>query len=410
MKSSLKGEDVAKLTQQQKQKLPQTLRVILQRFEHEPQLFMRLKQLLVQSAQKIQQQALGHETFCQTFQVPRALPNELLKLYGVNEREFKQAMQKIGFVDIHRMYNDLYYQTLCVAYLVGLNHDDETIRKMSLLLIDVRIWNGRKLRSFPSFCDPDTARYVMNYELKGNHTLKKAGSVFDYLDRYSIPAVDEKYAPTIGNNLDSHTEGLRKLIETNYSRFNQLFRSVRDAYYRSQKEGKKEIISGQYKNQFGEGEMVEARESFSGNIERLVDKIQKNAMIKRNILISPESKAIFKEKFNVSEASLRKINDWFMDDENADEIKYFYELAFTHLKPSNESDICKYEIPVLANKITSAKKDKHLLKAKEILDHVLNAILGNKFASLGQQSLYRLRAMIAYAFMINAKVLLCKKV
>ncbi len=400
---------MAKLTSQQTQKLPQTLRVIIQRFEHEPQLFMRLKQLLVMSAQKIQQQSLNHDTFCNTFQIPKALPNELLKLYGVNEREFKQSMQKVGFVDIHRMYNDLYYQTLCVAYLIGLAQDDEAVRKMSLLLIDVRIWNGRKLRSFPSFCDPDTARYVMNYALKGNHTLKKAGSVFDYLDRYSIPAVDGKYAPTIANNLDSHTEGLRKLIETNYSRFNQLFRSVRDAYYRSQKEGRKEVIGGQYQNQYGEGEMVEARESFSGNIERLSDKIQKNAMIKRNVLLSPESKEIFKEKFNVSEASLKKINDWFMDDDNADELKYFYELAFTHLNPNNESDICKYEISILANKITSAKKDKHLLKAKEILDHVLASILGTKFNSLGKQSLYRLRAMVSYAMAINGKLLLCKK-
>ncbi len=400
-----------KLTQAQIQKLPQPLRVVLQRFDHDPQLYMKLKQLLVMSAQKIQQQALNHDTFCSTFQIPRALPQELLKLYGMNEREFKQSMEKIGFVPIHRMYNDLYYQTLCVAYLVGLSKGDESVRKMSLLLIDVRLWNGRKIKYFPNFCDPDTARYVLNYELKGNHTLKKAGSVFDYLDKFSIPAVDGKYAPTISDNLDSHTEGLRKLIETNFSRFNQLFKSVGDAYYRAQKAGKKEIISGQYKNQYGEGEMVEARESFSGNIERLTDKILKNAMIKRNVIMRPESKEIFKEKFNVSEASLKKINDWFMDDANEDEIKYFYELVFTNLKPKNEADICQYDIPVLANKITSAKKDKHLLKAKEILDHVLVDVIGSqKFDALGKQSLYRLRAMISYSFMINAKLLLCKKI
>ncbi len=401
---------MAKLTHDQKQKLPQQLRVIIQRFEHDPQLYMRFKQALVQSFQKIQQQSLNHDTFCETFQIPRGLPNELLKMYGINEREFKQAMTKIGFVPIHRMYNDIYYQTLAVAYLVGLAMDDEIVRKTSLMLIDARIWNGRKLKAFPSFCDPDIARFVINYELKGNHTLKKAGSVFDYLDKYSIPAVDAKYAPTIGNNLDSHTEGLRKLIETNYSRFHQLIRSVREAYYRVQKQGKKEIISSQYHNQYGEGEMVEARESFSGNIERIVDKIQKNAMMKRNVLMTPESKKIFKDKFNLSEVSLKKINDWFMDDDNSDELKYFYELAFTNLKPKTEADICQYDIPILANKITSAKKDKQLLKAKEILDHVLLSILGSKYKNMGTQSLYRLRAMIAYGFAINAKILLCKKI
>ncbi len=116
-----------------------------------------------------------------------------------------------------------------------------------------------------------------------------------------------------------------------------------------------------------------------------------------------------KDKFNVSDTGLKKINDWFMDDDNQDELKYFYELAFTHLKPTSENDVCKYDIPVLANKITSAKKDPQLLKAKEILDHVLTDVLGDKFKSLGTQSLYRLRAMVSYSFMINAKILLCKK-
>jgi hypothetical protein len=401
---------MARMNPTQKQKLPHELRLILERFNHDPQLLMRLKQVLVQAAQKIQQQSLNHETFCDTFQIPKTLPNELLKIYGIPERELKQAMRKVGFVEIHRMYNDIYYQTLCVAYLVGLEFDDENIRKLALLLIDIRIWNGRKLRAFPSFCDPDIARYVLNYVLKGNHTLKKIGSVFDYLDRYSIPAVDAKYSKTIPNNLDSHTEGLRKLIETNYSRFTQLFKSIQKAYYATQKEGKKEIISGTYGNQYGSGEMVEANEGFSGTVERLTDKIQKNSMLKKNILMTPESKAIFKQKFNISEPSIKKISDWFEEEDNHDELKYFYELTFSNLKPRNESDICKYDIPVLAAKITSTKKDEHLLKAKEILDHVLLAILGNKYKSLGTQSLYRARSVIAYAFMIYAKILLCKKI
>ncbi len=400
-----------KLTKPQIAKLPDQIQLILERFDHEPQLYMRMKQLLVQSAQKIQQQALNHDTFCNTFQIPRALPQELLKLYGMNEREFKQAMEKIGFVKIHRMYDDIYYQTLCVAYLIGLAKGDENVRKMSLLLIDVRIWNGRKLKAFPSFCDPDVARYVLNYGLKGNHTLKKAGSSFDYLDKYSIPAVDGKYAPTIANNLDSHTEGLRKLIETNYSRFVQLFRSIQENYYSAVKNGKKESIGSKYGNQFGDGDMVEQRDSFSGTIERLADKIIKNSMIKRNVILKPEAQKIFKDKFNVSEASLKKINAWFMDEDNEEELKYFYELLFTNVKPKNEGDICKFDVPFLANKITSSKKDQHLLKAKEILDHVLVAMVGSqKFGAYGKQSLYRARAIVAYAFIINAKMQLCKTV
>lgn len=399
---------MARLTDQQKKVLPPELRMILERFNHEPKLLMKLKQMLLAEGNKIQQQSLNHETFCNTFSIPKTLPKELLKLYGIPERELKQSVKKIGF-EINGMYMDIYYITLVIAYLIGLEFDDENIRRLSLLLIDIRIWNGRRIKAFPQFCDDDTARYVLNYALKGNHTLKIHGSAFEYLDKKSVPEVDAKYSKTIPNNLGSKTEGLRKLIETNFSRYVQLFRSVKDKYYKAKKEGTKEIISGQYKNQYGTGDLVEARESFSSNIERLVDKIQKNAMFKRNILNSKESKDFFKDEFSLSEAALKNINNWFEEEDNQEEIKYYYELLFTSTKPKNEGDICKFDIQSLAKKVSSAKKDPELLKAKEVINHALQSIMGSKFNTLGTQSLHRTRYIVAHAFAVYMKLLLCKK-
>jgi hypothetical protein len=359
-------------------------------------------------AQKIQQQSLNHETFCDTFQSPKTLHNELLRIYGISERELKQAMRKIGFVEVNRMYNDIYYQTLTIAYLVGLEFNDQNLRRMALLLIDIKIWNGRKLRAFPTFCDPDVARYVLNYILQGNHTLKKAGSAFEYIDQYSVPHLDNKYAPSIANNLDSDREGLRKLIETIWSRYEQLFRSIRKAYYNAHKDGKKEIITNKYSQQYGTGEMVESKESFTGNIERLVDKIEKNAMLKRNAIMKPEAQKIIKDKFNVSTSGIQKINSWIEDEDNHEELKYFFELVFNTLKPKTEADICKYDVASLAPKVTSAKKEPNLIKAKEIISHALEEILGEQYKRFGNQSLYRYRLLISYAFIIYAKIMLCK--
>jgi hypothetical protein len=184
---------------------------------------------------------------------------------------------------------------------------------------------------------------------------------------------------------------------------------MRNAYYKSHKEGKKEIISDKYSQQYGNGDMVESKESFSGNIERLIDKIEKNAMLKKNILMKPDAQKIFKEKFNISQDGVRKINSWLEEEDNQDELRYFFELAFTSLKPKNESDICRYDIQNLAYRITSAKKDQNLIKAKEILDHILEDILGNKYKSLGSQRIYQLKTVIAYSLMIYAKIMLCKK-
>jgi len=399
-----------RLTDAQKRKLPPELRVVIERFNHDPRLLQQLKQLLSLAAQKIVQHSIHHETFCDAFQPPAKVPQELLKLYGMTAKELKIPMQKIGFFEGHGMYNSPYYQTFAVAYLIGLEFDDENIRKMAILMIAIRIWNGRKKKSFPTFCDPDVARYVMNYALPGNHTYKKAGSAFEYIDSFNVPAIDKKYAPTIANNLDSDKEGLRKLIETEWSRFVQLFRSMRNHYYKLQKEGKKEIVSNKYGNQFGDGDMVESKETFSGNIERLVDKIEKNAMIKRNVLMKPEALQIFKDKFNISRTGVQKMNDWIEDDDNKDELKYFFELVFTSLKPKTETDICQFDIPALAYKVTGAKKDQHLIKAKEIIGHILEEVLGERHRTLGKSSIDRYRPVIGFALMIYAKIMLCKKV
>jgi len=115
------------LTDAQKSKLPMGLQLILERFHHEPKLLATLRAALSQYAQKIAQDSLRHSTFCDNFPSFGKAPDFLLKLYGVTERELREEMQKIGFVKVHRMYNSEYYQTLCVAYLIGLEFGDESI-------------------------------------------------------------------------------------------------------------------------------------------------------------------------------------------------------------------------------------------------------------------------------------------
>jgi hypothetical protein len=400
---------MTKLNKIQRAKLPPELRVVLERFHHEPQLLMKLKQLLSIDAQKIMQDSINHSSFCDRFQTPQRLPNQLLELYGTTAKELKVAMRKIGFDERNDMYDSSYYQSFCVAYLIGLEFGDENIRKLALLMIAIRVWNGRKFKAFPKYCDPDIARYVLNYVLRGNHTLKKAGSAFEYIDGFNIPHIDKAYKDSIADNLNDDRKGLRKLIETEYSRFSQLFRSMRIAYYNTHAEGKKEITSDKYGQQYGDGDMVESKESFTSNIERIIDKIEKNSMLKKNVIIKPESVKLLKERFNISEDGIRKINNWIEDDENSDELRYFYELVFTAMKVRTETDICQFDVVTLAYKVTAAKKDKNLLKAKEVLDHVLKEVLSSRYNTLGKANIYRLKNMIAFAFMIYAKSMFCKK-
>jgi len=397
------------LTKEQKSKLPQELQQVIERFHHDPILLSKLKNVMRIATQHIAQKAMQQSTFCDTFQPPNKLPERLLEYFGLSEREMKAAMAKIGFI-LHSQYLSTYYQTFCIVYLIGLEFNDPALRKMAILMIDIRLWNGFKKTFWPKYCDPDIARYVINYMIKNHHTFKKPGTPFKFLDEFSIPAVDQKYSQSIPNHLDHEREGLRKLIEANKSRLRQVIDSLREHYYKAAAEGKKEIISGMYTNQYQEGDLVEKRESFSSTIERLVDKIQKNAMMKRNILLQPATKALFQEKFKLSENSLRLFEKWLEDDDNQEEIKYFFELIFTSFKPKDESDVCQFDVEVLANRITGAKKDKELLKAKEILDHMVMSIVGPKYNTMASSSIARAKNIAAFAIIAYAKVLLCKKI
>ena len=401
---------MAKLTPIQKKKLPVELQIIIERFEHEPELLNKIKSYLGMAAQKIQQHSLNHSTFCDGFPAPYKLVKELLKLFGVTEKELKLAMRKIGFVENNRQYNDIYYQTFSVAYLIGLNFDDKNIRGLSQLMISLRLWNGRKISAFPQHCDPDTARYVMNYMLKGNSTYKKSGSAFAYLDSFHVPAMEIKYKDSIADNLDSDTEGLRKLMESAFGRIIQLFRSIKKHYYNAIREGKKEVTSSNYGQQHGDGDMVESRESFSGNVERLVDKIEKNSMLKKNVLVNDTVLRELKKHYQVTYGGIKLIQDWIEDEENEEEIRYFYELVFGTMKPKSETDICHYDAKTIASKITTSKKDEALLDAKKVLDHALVDILGEDILKKGPGTVYKAKSIIALCLIMHAKVMLCKKV
>ena len=401
---------MAKLTAQQKKKLPVELQIVLERFQHEPMLLNKLKSYLGMAGQKIQQQSLNHSTFCDGFQSPQKMVNELLKLYGMTAKELKLAMAKIGFIK-NAMYTSTYYQAFSVAYLIGLDHDDPGIRKLSLMMIAISLWNGRKIKAFPRYCDDDVARYVMHYMLPGHNTYKKAGlSAFDFIDKYSVPAIDDGFGARIADNLDHDAKGLRYLVESTFGRYIQLFRSMKKHYYKAMEEGKKEVTSSKYGQQHGDGEMVESRETFSGNVERLVDKIEKNAMLKKNVLIKPEIINEFKKHYPVGHGGIKKIQDWIEDEDNSEELNYFYELVFGTLKPKSETDICKYDAKAIALKITSSKKDKSLLEAKKVLDHALTGILGEDILKKGTQTVYRAKAIIAYALVAHAKIMLCKTI
>jgi len=380
---------------------------VLDKFKNDKLAMTTLKHYLQMGTHKLMQDSMKHDSFCDYFLYPKKLPTLMLKLFGLNERELKEEMKQFHLKD-YSVYDDIYYLTLMLGYLIGLDQDDPELRQYSLTLISVRIWNYYKMRFFPKVCNPDIARYVINYELQGNHTFKKHGTPFGYILKLSVPALEAKYPAEIAANPMDVYGGLKRIISTLRSRYNQLLKGIAEAYYRSYKEGKKEAVGSLQKDSFDSGsDMVERNEHFSGIVERVADKVSKNAVLKRKVLQKPIPKEFLYKKFFISDAVISKIDNWLDNDENEEDLKYFIELIISGIKPKSEEEICALNIEVLANKINSARKEESFQKAKELVAGITKAIFEQN-GELSTQLDYRYKKIVMVSLITYIKILLCK--
>jgi len=380
---------------------------VLDKFKTDKVAMATLKHYLQMATHKLMQDAMKHDSFCNYFLYPKKIPTLLLKLYGLNEREIKEEMKQFHLKD-YSVYDDIYYLTMMLGYLIGLDQDDEELRQYVLTLISVRIWNYYKLRFFPNACNPEIARYVINYELQGNHTFKKHGTPFGYILKLSVPALEAKYPAEIAADPMHMYAGLKRIISTLRSRYNQLLKGIAEAYYRSHAQGKKESVSALQKESFDSGsDMVEKNEHFSGIVERVADKVSKNSVLKNKVLSKNPAKDFLYKKFFISNQVIDKIDAWLDDEENEEDLKYFIELAIAGVRPSKEEEICNLNIEVLANRISSARKDENFQKAKELVAGITKDIF-EKSGTLSTQLDYRYRKIVMISLLTYIKLLLCK--
>jgi len=381
---------------------------ILDKFKIDKTAYATLKEgYLKLAVHKILQDSLEHNSFCDYFKTPRRISDVLLKLYGINQRELQHEFEQFNLKG-HRVYTDPYYQTLLLAYLIGLDQNDPELREYALVLISILIWNYYKLSYFKKGCDKEIARYALNYEIKGNNTFKKTGTPFNYILKLSIPQLEARYPQEIAAHPTEEKAGLRRIITTIRSRYNQLMKGMARSYYRAYEKGAKEGTSELYGSSYSDNnEMVEKNEHFTSIAERLSDKILKIASFKKDIISKDPIKDFLYKKFFISSTALQKLDKYFDDEENHDDIKYLIELLISGLKPKTEEDLCVFNMEVLANRITGAKKEEAFIKLKEFLNNVSNHVFGET----GNTSTdYRNRKITLLAFLLYVKYLNCKNI
>ena len=392
--------------------LPPKLKAIVKRAVEDEEYYIKIKMIIETAISRLIKYARDHQTFCNYFNLSVEPQKYLLKVFGISEHELKQEMAKINFDLRNRQISDTYYETLSLVYLIGLVKDDQMLRIPVLILISARLWNGMIKKFFPLGCDPDIAKYVQQYMIQNNSDYKKYGSPFAFIVNYLSKRIDQTFADYVRQNAADPKTGLIKIIKSIQPSLQSLFQgTLSKHYYIAYEQGLKETSVSIHGNAYDNGgDMIETRETFKNLVEQMIDKFEKNMILANNVLLSEDSKQLMKRKFALSENALRKINEWFEDEYNLDDLKMLTEYLIQGLHPKSEEDFCNYSVDVLAKQIGNSKKNTYFVKIKEYRKLIAKAIFGNDIEKANTQTYYRILNIINYAIIIYIKKLLCKRV
>ena len=403
---------ITKETETKIDDMPPKLKAIVKRALEDEEYYIKIKKIIETAISRLIKYARDHQSFCDYFNLSVEPHKLLLKVFGISESELKQEMAKINFDLRHRQLSDVYYETLLLVYLIGLLKNDKILRISALILIIARMWNGMVKKFFPKGCDPDIARYVQHYLIKNNSDYKKLGSPFAYIFNYMADRIDKTYSIYVMQNAADPKNGLRKILTSIQPSLQSLFQgTLSKHYYYAYEHGLKETSVSTHGSAYDSGgDMIETRETFKNLVEQMIDKLDKNIILANNVLLSTDVKSALKAKFALSDNAIMKLNQWFDDESNHEDIKMLTEYLIQGLHPNSEEEFCRYSIDTLANQIGNAKKNTYFLKIKEYRKLIAKAIFGPNIENMNYQTYARILNIVNYAIIAYIKKLLCKKV
>ncbi len=390
-------------------KLPPKLKSIFERAKQDENFVNEIIKILNEGVSKLLTHAQDHQSFCDIFIYPPEIGKKLLRIYGVSESEIKQEVAKIGFYQGHRNYSEIYYITLVIAYGIGVYIDNPTLRVLSLMLIGARYWNSLNKNFFPKGCNPEYAKYAIQYLTQNNSTFKKYNTPIAFFTKFFLIDLNNFLPVYLRQDMANPRTGLIKVLTSIQPRLRSYFAGTfQKHYYNAHEKGLKVTSSDAYASAYdNKNEMVEAKETIQTTIDKILDKIKKNQLLVKDILKKPEAKNFLKTKFNVSDGVIDRLNNFI--DENREDMEMIAEFILQGLQPKTEDEICHLNIETTLKKIGNAKKNDQFIKFKDYRNQITDHLFKDIKAKLGSQSWYRLQNIVGYALIIYIKLLVCKK-
>ena len=113
----------------------------------------------------------SNEGYCSKFKIPKTQVSDLYKLLNLKKADVYNAFAKDwGHPDSARMHNDPYYQILLLLVYWGIKKDNLYMMQNPLILLLIKIWNGRK-QKYLKYCNVTTMNYVIENMLSKKYLL-----------------------------------------------------------------------------------------------------------------------------------------------------------------------------------------------------------------------------------------------
>jgi hypothetical protein len=356
------------------------------------------------------------ESYCFKFNIPLAGVNNFYKILSLNPVEVGLNYKSDWGNTLTAMHKDPYYQILLLIIYHAIKQKKEPLAVNALMVLLLKIWNGRKSHFF-KYCDKRVMKYVVSNMLTNRHGMSKFETPFTLLKDHFTPTILSKYGPEIDNDIVK----LKRLFEQCYARVFQIFAfnprtniqtgkpeaqgGLLPLYMKARAEGHyitKPTISSGEDNEAPGFEEYATTHNRDEIINKTVDFIVMNKQVSYpTSLISDINK-----KTNVSNKIIEKILESIHNHDYYDLLQNMIILILSRCKISSVGDICKggFSNNIQKN-IISSKNNDEINKLQKLIDIILGKIftesLNLRFDNYSVVHKIKIRNVIIYALEYN---------
>ena len=364
------------------------------------------------------------ESFCFKFNLPIMAVNNFYKIFNLNPVDVNNEFKSDWGDTLTAMHTDPYYQILLLLLYYGITEKKEMFARNALMVLLLKIWNGRKSHFF-KYCDKRVMKYVISNMLTNRHMLSKYENPVSLLKDYFVPTILKKYSSEVYGDITK----LKRLFEQCWARVRQIFAfnpitnittgkpeaqgGLLPLYMKAKKEGLH--ISTPNMNNTGEDGEATGYEEYATthNRDSIVNKTTDYIVMNKSSKYPNNFVKDVNNKTNVSVNIIDQILDYLPIQSNYDILQNLIVLILSRCNISDVSDICEKDlVGNIQKNVISSKNNEETIKIQRLLDRLLENFFKDKlnanFNNYSSVHKIKIRNVIIYALEHNLLKVNCR--